>query len=300
MQEASLSLIIKHLCHLPEFFNNTLNQRTVASGFRQIGLWPPNTKKMISRCDTFSKFTPDEQDKIVAAIPLLAAQIPIKGTTTDSMIDSLLPFLPPPPQEKNSKKKDNRAVHQRRSLLFLDESYQTWRAVEDAKRARLEKEMKERAEEKAMMKEKKRQEKEKEKEDRRKEKEHKAEERTRKEKQKKLEREKDKDEREKKRRHEAEEKRKKKEDRAWLKLVQKAHTISLQPKRELDDDDWTCFLCYTSMNVWLELGMTTEANARNEWYQGNHCEHAFCPACATENIVDRHSTSCSRINKKRS
>ena len=64
--------IIKHLCHLPEFYNRTINPRTIVSGFELCGMWPFDAEKMLARCDKWHEFDEEEQQLILGVIQKLA------------------------------------------------------------------------------------------------------------------------------------------------------------------------------------------------------------------------------------
>ena len=136
LTEKSIKHLLKHFCHLHEFFARTLSLNTVKGGFVDVGLWPFDAAKMLAQCDSWGEFPPDQQRKIEAVIPKLAAKISANGAVTDEMIQKELPFLEPPPADKSTVPKDSRQPSHRRSLLFLDGNYSLWKEADDARKVR--------------------------------------------------------------------------------------------------------------------------------------------------------------------
>lgn len=285
MKQGSRDLIIKHLCRLSVFFANTINPRTIISGFRTIGLFPWHGKKLLERCDGWDDYTCAQQTQMVEAIPSLARLMAGSGVITDKMMEQLLPFLLPTPAERNSKDNDDRITCQRRALLFLDENYDKWKAEDNKKKERQQREAASNKEQKAT--------------------EAAAKKRKAKENKEKAEERKNTYEKSEKRQktEAAEHKRKEKEDKRWNQVVLQAHRRSMSTKKNSKVDDWTCFMCQSRWTVWQEFeGLKDTASSspsRTQWLQGNKCDHSFCPACATEATVDKHSKSCSKGKRGR-
>ena len=111
--EVSHGLIIKHFCHLPDFFSHTLNVRTIRSGFDVCGIWPFDAEKMLARCDSWHEWEEAQQDAMIAAIPELSEELAktIDGKLTDAVILQALPFLAPDPTTKPALAKPKDELH---------------------------------------------------------------------------------------------------------------------------------------------------------------------------------------------
>ena len=142
MNAESHNLIVKHLCHLPAFFNQRCNRRIIVSGFKTAAIYPLDPSKMLARCDSWDDFNQEEQSKMITAIPQLSLLVE-QGTCTDDRMLELLPFLSPS-QPAQGMAKDDRTDSRRRSLLFLCDAYVKRRA-NDAKRTEAVKKAKEEA-----------------------------------------------------------------------------------------------------------------------------------------------------------
>ena len=82
MNAESHNLIVKHLCHLPTFFNQRCTRRIIVSGFNTAAIYPFNPSKMLARCDSWDDFNQEEQLKMITAIPQLSLLVE-QGTCTD-------------------------------------------------------------------------------------------------------------------------------------------------------------------------------------------------------------------------
>ena len=251
--------IIKHLCHLPTFFNNAINTRTIVSGFKTCAVWPFDAAAMLARCDMWTEFSQDHQALMVAAVPKISAEIALHGTSSDEIFFDALPFLKPDVAPKG-KPKDDRAWGRRRSLFFLNESFAKWTAAEAAKTQAREAEKEAEKAQKLADKVAKREKKEREKLQKRQEL--------------------------------AEKKRKK----VWEKTVAKAKKLSRKQSFKAPEDDWTCYVCFASWEAWQKVGLTEAEDAGNAWLQGDSdaCDHTFCPSCMTEDKVDEHARGCGK------
>jgi hypothetical protein len=79
----------------------------------------------------------------------------------------------------------------------------------------------------------------------------------------------------------------KKEKERLEKLVQKTTQIRNKVSFSAPADDWKCHLCFSSWFAWQRVKELKEL----VWLQGN-CNHAFCPMCANQKLVEEHEKHC--------